>query len=46
MVLEVLHPRDAAIDAALEAIAREYKRRFRQESVMRTTTPADARFYD
>ncbi len=46
MVLEVLHPRDAAIDTALEQIAREYKRRFRQEAVMRATTPAVTRFYD
>jgi len=46
MVLEVLHPRDAAVEDALEEIAREYKRRFRQEAVMRATTPAITRFYD
>jgi hypothetical protein len=37
-VLEIVHPA-AESDAALEAIAREYRRRFRQEAVLRVTAP-------
>lgn len=34
-VLELIHPADAASDTAVREIIDEYKRRFRQESVMR-----------
>lgn len=34
-VLELIHPADAASDTAVREIIAEYKRRFRQESVMR-----------
>jgi len=38
-VLEVVHPaRSANIEAAIVAIIAEYKRRFRQESVLRVVT--------
>jgi hypothetical protein len=38
-VLEVVHPaRSAAMEAAIAAIIREYKRRFSQESVLRVVT--------
>jgi len=38
-VLEVVHPaRSANIEAAIVAIITEYKRRFRQESVLRVVT--------
>lgn len=46
IVLEILHPPSSEADAALEAIASEYRRRFRQESVLRVRAPADARFLE
>ncbi|HEV3052355.1 MAG TPA: DUF3574 domain-containing protein [Longimicrobium sp.] len=46
VVVEILHPASAQADAALEEIAREYKLRFRQESVLRVRTPAEARFFE
>jgi hypothetical protein len=45
-VLELYHPASAEVDAALDEIAAEYRRRFRQESVMRVRAPADVRFQD
>lgn len=45
-ILELYHPAGADVDAALEEIAAEYKRRFRQEAVMRVRAPADVRFHD
>ncbi len=45
-VLEVFHPGGAEADAALEAIAAEYRRRFRQESVMRVRTRAQVEFQE
>ncbi|HEX8245853.1 MAG TPA: DUF3574 domain-containing protein [Longimicrobium sp.] len=46
MVVEVIHPASAQVDDALRQIADEYKRRFRQDAVMRITTPARMRFYE
>ncbi|HEX8903604.1 MAG TPA: DUF3574 domain-containing protein [Longimicrobiaceae bacterium] len=46
MVVEVIHPASPDVDAALLQIADEYKRRFRQEAVLRVTTPARIRFYE
>jgi hypothetical protein len=46
VVVEILHPASARADAALEEIAREYKARFRQESVLRIRAPADPRFFE
>lgn len=43
-VVVVVHPDDAASDAALEAIAGEYRRRFAERSVLRVDVPARARF--
>jgi hypothetical protein len=45
-VLEVVHPAGPAADADLREIAEEYKRRFRQEAVMRVTQPVRQRFYE
>jgi hypothetical protein len=45
-VLELFHPPSAEADAALDEIAAEYKRRFRQESVMRVRASADVRFQE
>jgi uncharacterized protein DUF3574 len=46
MVVEVIHPASQRVDDALRQIADEYKRRFRQDAVMRVTTPARMRFYE
>jgi hypothetical protein len=46
MVLELLHPADSVSDRAVREIAAEYKRRFRQEAVLRSTEPARIRFLD
>lgn len=45
-ILEIYHPGDARADAAVEEIAAEYKRRFRQESVMRVRTRSGVEFHD
>ena len=45
MILEVVHPRGAAIDASLGEIANEYKKRFHQDAVLRMTVPAAMVFY-
>ena len=43
-VLELLHAEDAASDRAIGEIVAAYKARFRQEAVMRVTTPACVAF--
>lgn len=44
-VLEVHHsPASAPADSSITAIVREYKRRFRQEAVLRVVTPGRASF--
>ncbi len=44
-VLEVVHPpRSAGTDSAIVAIIAEYKRRFRQESVLRVVTAGRASY--
>jgi len=43
-VLEVVHPAGKEADAAVTAIIAEYKRRFRQEAVLRVVAPARASF--
>ena len=44
-VLEIIHPeRSASADSAIVAIIVEYKRRFRQESVLRVVTPGRRSF--
>ncbi|HEU4883613.1 MAG TPA: DUF3574 domain-containing protein [Longimicrobium sp.] len=45
-VVEVEHAPSAAADAALDEIAAEYKRRFRQEAVMRVRTRAEVEFHE
>ncbi len=45
-VMEIDHPPSAALDAALDEIAAEYKRRFRQEAVMRVRTRAEVEFHE
>jgi hypothetical protein len=45
-VVEVDHPPSAAVDTALDEIAAEYRRRFRQEAVMRVRTRAEVEFHE
>lgn len=40
MVLEIIHPFEARLDEAVAEIAEEYRRRFRQEAVLRVMMPA------
>ena len=46
MVVEVIHAASGEVDVRLREIADEYKRRFRQDAVLRITTPARMRLYD
>ena len=43
-VLVIMHPPDPAINAKLEQVRKTWKERFRQESVLRVTSPAKADF--
>jgi hypothetical protein len=43
-VFDVVHPADDATDAKIAAIVAEYRKRFRQESVLRVRTAACAAF--
>ena len=45
-VLEVMHPAGPSADSDLREVAEAYKRRFRQEAVMRATSPVRLRFYE
>ena len=45
-VVEIFHPADMESDAALREIAEEYKRRFRQESVLMARGAAEVEFFD
>lgn len=46
MVIEVLHPPGGEADAAIAEIAQEYRRRFRQDAVLRVTEDAHVRFFE
>ena len=46
LVLEFLHPYGRRFDDNVREIADEYRRRFRQEAVMRVTAPALMEFVD
>lgn len=46
MVIEVIYPSGAAADAAIVEIAEEYRRRFRQEAVLRVTEDARVRVFE
>jgi hypothetical protein len=43
-VLELLHPGEASAEREIAAIVQAYKTRFRQEAVMRVTSPACVSF--
>lgn len=45
MIVELIHPKEARLDAAVREIAEEYRRRFRQEAVLRVTLPAEVHFF-
>jgi hypothetical protein len=40
LVIEIVRPRDAQTDAKVRAIAEAYRKRFRQQAVLRVTMPA------
>ena len=40
LVIEAIHPYDLKYDRLMREIAEEYRRRFRQEAVLRTMSPA------
>ncbi len=40
MVIEIVHPLEARLGAAVREIAEEYRRRFHQEAVLHLMTPA------
>ena len=44
MVIEILHPADAAADRAIEEIIRAYREKFRQEAVLRVRDRARVNF--
>jgi hypothetical protein len=44
-IVEVAHKRDDANDAAIRAIADEYKKRFKQDAVLRITEPVTLKLY-
>ena len=46
LVLEFLHPYGVRFDENVRAVAEEYRRRFRQDAVMRVTQPAIVEFVD
>ena len=46
LVVEVLHPPGAEHDRAVSEIADEYRRRFRQEAVLRVTVEARSRLFE
>ncbi|HET7234085.1 MAG TPA: DUF3574 domain-containing protein [Longimicrobium sp.] len=46
VVIEVVHPAGPSAEGDLREIADEYKRRFRQEAVLRVTLPVHMRLYE
>lgn len=46
LVIEILHRHDVRIDQKIVEIAEAYRKRFRQESVLRVTMPARMEFID
>ncbi|CAN5163068.1 hypothetical protein BH18GEM1_BH18GEM1_20380 [soil metagenome] len=46
IVVDVIHPPSPEADAGTAEIANEYRRRFRQESVLRVTEGARVRFFE
>ena len=45
IVVEIVHAPGTDLESALEAISQEYKRRFRQEAVLRVTATVRQRLY-
>lgn len=46
LILEIFHPANAAADSAIEAIAREYIRRYRQDAVLHVRGTARMRLIE
>jgi hypothetical protein len=45
LVIEILHPPDPRLERAVQEIADAYRTRFRQEAVLRVTSPATMRMH-
>jgi len=45
MIVEIAHPPSDTVNADIRAIAAEYKKRFKQDAVLRVTVPASMAFY-
>ena len=46
LVIEIVHPASATADSAMASIAEEYRRRFRQDAVLRVTTDARVHLFE
>ncbi|MCI0632951.1 MAG: DUF3574 domain-containing protein [Actinobacteria bacterium] len=46
LVIEIVHPASARADSAMASIAEEYRRRFRQDAVLRVTTEARVHLFE
>lgn len=46
LVLEIVHPASDEADSAMASIADEYRRRFRQDAVLRVTTDARVHLFE
>jgi hypothetical protein len=46
LVIEIVHPPSAAADSSMASIAEEYRRRFRQDAVLRVTTDARVHLFE
>lgn len=46
LVIEIVHPASAEADSAMASIAEEYRRRFRQDAVLRVTTEARVHLFE
>ncbi|MGH7588525.1 MAG: DUF3574 domain-containing protein [Gemmatimonadota bacterium] len=46
LVIEIVHPASAEADSAMASIAEEYRRRFRQDAVLRVTTDARVHLFE
>jgi hypothetical protein len=46
LVIEIVHPASATADSAMASIAEEYRRRFRQDAVLRVTIDARVHLFE
>ena len=46
LMIEIVHPASSSADSAMASIAEEYRRRFRQDAVLRVTTDARVHLFE